>query len=296
MPKIHKVSRDINGISVEQRQTDGFINATAMCVAHGRKIDAWFRTQDTLELFQALANDKEINYSDLSNSDPARLSATKYSKIFKGLLLVKGGSPVNGGGVWLHPDLAIQLAQWCNKIFALQVSRWVQEWMTSAYNPVQLEADADRVRMRDSLKDQKRLEFTGQIKSFLLRTGNYDTKSWETRLVFSRSHDYINIRLTTETAQDMRDRLSKELGKQITEGELLRDYYPIEDLANFAAICQAAANEMHFNKVSPNEAIDRAMNQVLPRSYQPQPIDFSERIALVRLRIQQRDQLPLGSA
>ena len=293
MPKIPKVARDINGTAIEQRQTDGFINGTAMCVAYGKKIDAWLRTQDTLELFQALADELEINYSDLSNLDAARLSASKYAKIFPGLILSKGGSPELGGGSWLYPDLAIQLAQWCNKPFALQVSRWVREWMTSAYNPVQIEADTDRVRMRDSLKDQKRIEFTDQIKAFLQSSGSYNPKSWQTRRVFWESHDYINNLLTTETAKDMRLRLQAELGREVTDSELLRDYYPIENLADFAAVCQAAANEMHLNKVSPKEAIDRAMRQVLPLSYQAKPIDFTEQIGLVRERLRSRDQMQL---
>jgi hypothetical protein len=29
--------------------------------------------------------------------------------------------------LWIHPDLAIQLAQWISPIFALQVSKWIRE-------------------------------------------------------------------------------------------------------------------------------------------------------------------------
>ena len=71
--KIQKVSREFNGVSIEQRSTDGFINGTAMCVACGKRIDPWLRTKDTLKLFEALAVDLglEINCSDLSNLDEA---------------------------------------------------------------------------------------------------------------------------------------------------------------------------------------------------------------------------------
>jgi hypothetical protein len=30
-------------------------------------------------------------------------------------------------GSWIHPDLAVQLAQWISPSFAIQVSRWVRE-------------------------------------------------------------------------------------------------------------------------------------------------------------------------
>ena len=110
---------------VEQRDTDGFINGTAMCVAHERKITEWVRNQGTLELIASLAEDLglEIMYENSHTSNIASVSDA-----YPDLVVFKMGSPANGGGVWLQPDLAIQLAQWCSPKFALQVSRWVREW------------------------------------------------------------------------------------------------------------------------------------------------------------------------
>jgi KilA-N domain len=293
--KIQKVVREVNGITVEQRSVDGFINGTAMCVAHDKKINAWFRNQDTLDLFVALALDLDPNFNceNSRNLDISRLSASNYTKIFVGLVISKSGSPETGGGTWLHPDLAVQLAQWCSKPFALQVSRWVREWMTSAYNPIQLEADADRVQMRDNLKDKKRLEFTGQVKAFLEAAGEYKPGTPNTIMEFKKAHGKLNRLLTTETAEEMRERLEKELGRPVKEKELLRDYFPITDLANYASLCQAAANEMAANGTSPLKAIDIAAKQILSPSYVAKPIDFTERISLVRRRLEQKDQIPL---
>jgi hypothetical protein len=39
--------------------------------------------------------------------------------------IVKG--PNNKRGTWIHPDLAVQLAQWISPEFAIQVSGWVRE-------------------------------------------------------------------------------------------------------------------------------------------------------------------------
>ena len=36
----------------------------------------------------------------------------------------KGGNHI---GSWVHPDLAIQLAQWISPVFALQVSSWIRQ-------------------------------------------------------------------------------------------------------------------------------------------------------------------------
>ena len=296
--KIITLSRDVNGVSVEQRYVDGFINVTAMAAAYSKDLTQWFRTKDTLELFTALAGDLDIqiNPVDLQDLDVARLSASKYASLFPSLVTARRGSPENGGGTWLHPDLAIQAAQWCSKPFALLVSRWIREWMNSAYNPIQLEADADRVQMRNSLKDSKRLEFTGQIKAFLEAAGRYNPGSHSTSLEFAKAHDKLNQLLTTETARGMRSRLERELGKTVSESELLRDYFPINALADYAAMCQAAANEMALNGTHPLTALDVAARQVLSQSYVPGPIDFTERISLVRQRLQQKDQLLLVGA
>jgi hypothetical protein len=64
-------------------------------------------------------------------------------------------------------------------------------------------------------------------------------------------------------------------------------------LANYASLCQAAANEMALNGTSPLMAIEVAAKQVLSPSYTAKPIDFTERIGMVRRRLEQRDQIPL---
>lgn len=89
-----------NNLPVGQRQDDGYLNATAMCKAQKRKIAEWLRLGSTLELVAALA--KNLNESLILKGD----------KYF-GLIEVKRGSPTQGGGVWIHPELAPHLEKWC---------------------------------------------------------------------------------------------------------------------------------------------------------------------------------------
>lgn len=304
----YMTNHPFNGVDIGQRMHDGFINATSMCVAHGKDLNDWFTRKETFSLFLALARWMsiqpnldpqvldEVKAGDFRNLEVSRLSASKYEKIFPGLVVSRRGSPDTGGGTWVYPRLAIQLAQWCSSEFALLVSFWVEEWLTSSYNPIQLEADADRVRMRDELKDVKRIELTDQIKTFLEKAGKYDPSSWATRGYFSSAHDKLNVILTGETAQAMRSRIQGELDRVVSEKELIRDYFPIQDLVNYASLCQAAANEMALNGTPPLDAIEIAARQVLSLKYQPKPINFTERIDLVRRRLEQRDQLLLGGA
>ncbi|NET60321.1 MAG: KilA-N domain-containing protein [Symploca sp. SIO2E6] len=55
MGKVVKFQRYVNGFCVEQRKSDGFVNATAMCVAHDKDIAQWFLNRSTLALLNALA-------------------------------------------------------------------------------------------------------------------------------------------------------------------------------------------------------------------------------------------------
>jgi hypothetical protein len=279
--RVEKTSHPVNGTSVEQRLTDGFINGTAMCVAHGKDISDWLRTDDTFETVVVLANDLGIVpiSAKKPNSDKTRLSAC-----YPTLVVVKRGAPEAGGGTWLHPDLAIQLAQWCNKSFALQVSRWVRDWITSAHSPSRLEVDKDRIAIRDEVKDVRRIALTNQVKSFLQKAGQYNPSSKETGIFFGRVHNEVNLVITGEKAIEMRARLEGYLGFKINDQELLRDYFPIVSLSDYAAICQAAANNMESG-MEPINAVRLAAKQVLPSNYVPKAIDFTEKIALVRQRV-----------
>jgi len=47
---------------------------------------------------------------------------------------VKGGA-ANIQGTWVHPQVAIHLAQWLSPRFAVQVSKWVHEWLSGSSTP-----------------------------------------------------------------------------------------------------------------------------------------------------------------
>lgn len=293
------MKRPVNGIEIEQRLTDGFINGTAMCVAHGKDISDWLKTDDTWELVVALADSLNLDALPVKDHKSGNSVFTRVSASYPTLVVIKRGAPGVGGGTWLHPDLAMQLAQWCNKPFALQVSKWVREWITSTHNPSRLEIDKDRINIRDEVKDVRRIALTSQVKSFLQKAGQYNPSSKETGIFFGRVHNEVNLVITGEKASEMRARLEEYLGFKISEQELLRDYFPIVSLSDYAAICQAAANNMEVG-MEPINAVRLAAKQVLPSSYVPRPIDFTEKIALVRQRVtkalvQNNDSFLLGN-
>jgi hypothetical protein len=102
----HKVQDAI----VDQRASDGYINATAMCQAAGKKFSHYQENAATKAYIAELAADAGIPASEL-------------------IQVVKGGEP-HLQGSWVHPHVALHLAQWLSAKFAVQVSKWVHDWMS----------------------------------------------------------------------------------------------------------------------------------------------------------------------
>lgn len=130
----------LNGITIQSRD-DGMINATQMCKAGGKEFSNWYKSNSTKELIETL--EKQVNNFDLLNG------RTKLLDIKKG-----GDSQLQGS--WLHPDLAVQLAQWISPQFALQVSKWTRELILTGN--VNLENERTELELTQLQKDYKKLE------------------------------------------------------------------------------------------------------------------------------------------
>lgn len=107
------------GATIYQRPNDGYINATAMCQASGKEWANYNQNATTKAFFEALESDLGIPRSTLVHS-------------------IKGGDP-RLQGTWVHPQVAIHLAQWCSAEFAVKVSKWVYDWMSGKGGPVKVE-------------------------------------------------------------------------------------------------------------------------------------------------------------
>lgn len=104
-----KYELEINGLLVYSRPEDGYVNATQLCKAGGKRIDNWKRLDNTREIITELC--RSLNTEE------------------RNLMIIKKGGLSKLQGTWIHPDLAIQLAQWISPKFAIQVSRWIRELM-----------------------------------------------------------------------------------------------------------------------------------------------------------------------
>lgn len=108
------IQHEVNNSIIEQRSSDGYINATALCKAAGKEWSGYYRNASTKEFMDELETDLQICRSVLVQS-------------------ISGGV---SQGTWVHPQVAINLAQWLSAKFAVQVSKWVHDWMSGKGSPV----------------------------------------------------------------------------------------------------------------------------------------------------------------
>lgn len=104
------ICHQAEGIQIEQRRDDGYIDATAMCRAYGKLFADYHRLDSTKEFLAELTADP-----DMGNPITALVDSRR------------GGD--NRGNTWVHPEVAIDLAQWLSPKFRVRVNRWVLQWM-----------------------------------------------------------------------------------------------------------------------------------------------------------------------
>ena len=91
------ITRDFHGVTIRQR-SDGYLSATDMCKANGKRLNNYLRIKTTKAFLSEL--------SDFIIKNPVTLiSITEQNQ-----QLIQGGTPVEQG-TWVHPQVAIHLAQ-----------------------------------------------------------------------------------------------------------------------------------------------------------------------------------------
>lgn len=107
------VPHSYQGSLIQQRTADGYINATAMCKAARKEWANYNQNSTTKAFLHALEGSLGI----------------PRDQIVQAIL----SGPNEGRGTWVHPQVAVHLAQWLSPEFAVKVSEWVVEWMSGRH-------------------------------------------------------------------------------------------------------------------------------------------------------------------
>lgn len=147
-----QVERDVavfnwNDNVIEYIMKYSYFNATQMAKACGRDIDTWLKSSSFAEdvYLVALESGKIPEPHETRNGDTVSfsddinfftLNKVKQVKLVKDnnywdlVKVRKGGNNQTLQGTFIHQDLAVQFAQWCNPLFRLQVSKWIKQLMS----------------------------------------------------------------------------------------------------------------------------------------------------------------------
>jgi hypothetical protein len=85
----------------------GWFNATEVAKQYKEKPDNWLVLERTKNLMVAISRKLDIQQNQL--------------------VIVKRGSPENGGGTWMHPKLAVHFAYWLDIDFGIWVGEEIEE-------------------------------------------------------------------------------------------------------------------------------------------------------------------------
>lgn len=135
------VTFNYEGSPVSFSNGDGvMVNATEMAKSFGKRPDDYLKTKQAKEFVAELSITKKIVIDDL--------------------VQVRVGSPENGGGTWMHEDVALVFAQWLSPKFYIWCNDRIKELLTQGVATVTNEDDVIAQAMQvlqRRLEEKKRL-------------------------------------------------------------------------------------------------------------------------------------------
>jgi hypothetical protein len=154
------------GFTIEHRDEDGYINVTNLCKAGGKQFKAWKRLEKTKAFIQVL-------------SSVVLISTTELIKLGTGSKNIKNSTQ----GTWVHPQIAINIAQWISPQFDVKVSGWIYEIMmtgkvditnTTSFKQLQNDNKEQKIKIqyltKKYVKAQPRVQYEERNVVYILTT------------------------------------------------------------------------------------------------------------------------------
>lgn len=212
----------LNGITIEQRDSDGYVNATAMCQAGGKLFADYFRLDATKEFLSELSSDMGIPISEL-------------------IQVVRGGKP-DAQGTWVHEDIAMNLAQWISAKFAVKVSRWLMSCYKSSIHQRAEKQTYLELLIADATRPWEKT-FTDRLWTEFARLTRYEGDPFKNRPLYwgKLVRDLVYIAIDRDLYASLKSKkglgngklhqeLSKELGLKVLTSH-------IEQIIGIARVC-----------------------------------------------------------
>jgi hypothetical protein len=176
--------------TIKHRDEDGFINITDLCKAGDKPFKLWNSLSQTTDFLKVLSSSTEIPVDEL----------------------IKYNTETNKErSTWVHPQVAINIAQWISPKFDVIVSAWVYEVMmsgkvdisnTKSYRQLQSENKDKSIKIqyltKKYVKLQPRVQYKEHNVIYILTTKNLKK---ERRYILGKAVNLTN-RLSTYNKSD----------------------------------------------------------------------------------------------
>jgi hypothetical protein len=203
-------SIQFNGKPIACRLEDGYINATQLCYAGDKLFHDWSRRVKAEEFLNELSNELKMPIYEVLRGFPL---STLIKYIDNGPL---------DRATWVHPRVAINIAQWISAKFDVKVSSWIHELLVCG-NVKYGNERADVTIMHEQMKQ---LENT-----IATRDGTIvekDTKiDYLTQLITELGYDMKGIKLELTSTKDILIDTKQELTS--TKDILIENTKTLED-------------------------------------------------------------------
>jgi len=120
----------LNNIIITSRIEDNYINAIQLCNAGNKIFNDWYNLDTTKDLIKELEKETKCNFINIDSENK---------------------------DIWIHPDVAIELAHWISPHFSLQVSKWICKLYSNGTND-KLEININSLKSKDDtikLKEER---------------------------------------------------------------------------------------------------------------------------------------------
>ncbi len=112
-----------NGSPITFQKGDSvMVNATQMAKPFSKSAKHWLSNQSTEDYLSELSKVRNLTFADL--------------------VIVSKGSPDNGGGTWMHEDVALEFARWLSPAFAIWCNDRIKELLTIGVTTVSNDDEA----------------------------------------------------------------------------------------------------------------------------------------------------------
>lgn len=208
---------------------DGYVNATELCKAGGKRLDHYQTGKQGKEYLNELIKLPEI----------------------RGVKLLSTNEGKNGG-TWVHRKVALHLAQWISPSFAVQVSNWLDELLLTG--KVELGKEKTNEELENIYK-QKIDKMQLSIKEFanenisLKKENNHLSKLHDNILKKRNYHKFKKGNCVYIVKDDWREKEYLKFGKTSNINDRLQDYRTIVPECKILFLVYLENNELLENNI-----------------------------------------------